>query len=48
MVAILAFSVIIIFEKWLNLINYELIDATFNEYQFRNTYIFFHITEPKQ
>ena len=47
MVAKLAFSGIILFEKWLYLINYEVIDATFHEYQFYNTYIFLHITEPK-
>ena len=47
MVAKLTFSDIILFEKWLNLINYELIDATFNEYQFHNTSSFLHIIEPK-
>ena len=47
MVAELAFSDIILFEKWLNLINYELLDATFNEYQFHNTHLFLHIIEPK-
>ena len=47
MVAKLAFSLIILFEKWLNLINYELIDATSNEYQFRNSNLFFQIIEPK-
>ena len=40
MVAKLAFSGIILFEKWLHLINYEVIDATFNEYQFYNTYVY--------
>ena len=47
MVAQLAFSDIILFKKWLNLINYELIDATFNEYQFHYTSSFLHIIEPK-
>ena len=43
MVAQLAFSDIILFEKWLNLVIYELIDATFNEYQFHYTSSFLHI-----